>query len=158
MTPTIINLEDEYSHLEGFHPDGLAAWGVRPLEVRFEVAAEDVDYDREPSSEQLETLQFHLDNQADVRASILSAFIRTYPELIDFDGGDRDKLPDTVGTIEEMSSLLEFTYIQITSRLGSGGLFLVGFAFESKLDPEHGLGCLVAGAEVERLGGEDAAW
>lgn len=158
MTPTIINLADEYSYLEGFHPDGLVAWSVRPLEVRFEVTAKDVDYDREPAEGQLETLRFHLSNQEAVRISILRAFIDEYPRLINFTGGYRDELPDSVETVEEMAALLEFNYIQITSRPGTSGRLLVGFAFESRLDPEHGLGCLVDGTSVSHLGGESAAW
>lgn len=158
MIPTIINLADEYSYLEGFHPDGLVAWSVRPLEVRFEVTAEDVDYDREPTEEQLETLRFHLDNQEAVRVTILRAFIDKYPTLINFTGGYRDELPDSVETVEEMAALLEFNYIQITNRLGARGRLLVGFAFESRLDPEHGFGCLVNGTSVTELGGEPEAW
>ncbi len=158
MAPTIINLADEYSYLEGFHPEGLRAWGVRPLEVRFEIKAEDVDYDREPTVEQLEELRFHIENQENVRALILRVFIEEYPRLINFNGGFRDELPDFVTTIEEMSALLEFKYIQITSRAGTAGRLMVGFAFESRLDPEHGMGCIFDGSSVGELGGEDQAW
>jgi hypothetical protein len=158
MAPKIINLADEYSYLEGFHPEGLWAWGARPLEVRFEVEAVDVDYEREPTVEQLEELRFHLDNQESISSSVLNAFIKEYPRLINFDGDARDQLPDIVATIEEMSALLEFNYIQITSRSGTCGRLLVGFAFESELDPEHGLGCIYDGTSVKNIGGEDQAW
>ena len=158
MAPAIANLTDEYTHLEGIYPDGLWAWGVRPLEVRFGIVAEDVDYDREPTSEQLEELQFHIEHQVDVREVILRAFMTEYPKMINFTGGYRDELPDVVDTIEEVAALLEFQYVQITDRKGISGRLLVGFAFESRIDPEHGHGCMLDGLSIKDIGGEEDAW
>lgn len=158
MALTIADLTDEYSHLEGMCHDGLLAWGVRPLEVRFGVEAEDVEYDREPTEEQLEELKFHIEHQVEVREAILRAFIAQYPTMINFTGGYRDELPDVIETTEEMAALLEFQYIQITDRKGCSGRLLVGFAFESRIDPEHGHGCMLDGLSVQDVGGEEDAW
>ncbi|MEP4076209.1 DUF6985 domain-containing protein [Haloferula sp.] len=158
MQPELVELSAEYSHWFAEYSPGLESWGVRPLDVRLQVEDGEIDRKRHPAAEQYEVLQQQLTQHLEVKKAILSALEGIYPKLIAFDGGDRHLLPDTLDSAADLERFLDFQYVLITERSGDSGRPMAGYAFDSIINPEHGIGLLLDGLQVVAIGGEEDAW
>ncbi len=155
---TITDPEDHKWYAEDSR--GFNAWGITEDFEFFFVMDDEEEVENESPilPAQMAAYDFHFENQDRIKGIILDKFIEEYEDLIDFEGGNREELPDSISTREEMAKLLDFSCIWVKKAKGDSGHNLVGYSFESPIDEEHGHGLTLDGDKIVSFGHEEEAW
>lgn len=105
-------------------------------------------------------LQYIIDHQSEILASILTELIKNYPELqeqYDYDDEEKELYMPDVGTQEDFSKLLSPLAIHILSVHNNGQPY-IGFEFSCSWDIEHYFGVMMLYDRVVKLGGADTSF
>lgn len=133
--------------------------GVSPRPVRVVFAPEGRGPEDLADSE-LQLVGWCLAHLERLRDAALSALLDRYPALqqaYDLEPQEAEAWMPQVADVEELAALLTTTGIHIHQIL-HGDVPYLGLEFECRWDPEHGVGILLHGDEVVRIGGANTAF
>ncbi|MEW8346749.1 MAG: hypothetical protein AB2687_00430 [Candidatus Thiodiazotropha taylori] len=116
--------------------------------------------DIEPlSNEEIESVEWVVENEASLSKSLLSSLLQAYPTLQeDYGYTEQEKaqyMPN-VKSQDDFRNLIGLHSVNVHP-LQKDGMPYIGFEFGCTWDPEHGLGVLMHGNRVVEIGGADTA-
>lgn len=104
-------------------------------------------------------VSWFIEHETSLQQPLLAALLNAYPELQDYNGyTDDEKLEfmPNVASVMEFRSLIGLQEIFIHPAI-KDGMPYVGFVFGCTWEEEHGLGILMHGTRVVKIGGIDMA-
>ena len=118
--------------------------------------------DDEPKIEDyhVEAFNYLIENQAEIKESILNALFAEYPnlqELYGYDPEEKEEYMPEVFKIEDFKNLIGIANIHLMN-VEKNGVGYVGFEFGCSWDYEHGLGIMTHKNRIIKIGGGDSAF
>ena len=110
--------------------------------------------------DEIELVQWVIDRESWLSAALLEALLQEYPrlqELYGYEGDERAELMPDVRSIDDFRRLIGISSVYV-HQLRNDGTPYVGFELGCTWDDEHGLGVLMHGARIVKVGGADTAF
>jgi len=114
-----------------------------------------------PLTEQERALvQWLLDHESEVAPAVLAGLLADYPrlqELYGYDEAEREEVMPDVSSAEDFRRLIGLHNVHVHQVL-KDGLPYLGYEFGCTWDSEHGLGVLMHGTRVVKVGGANTSY
>ena len=117
--------------------------------------------DESPLTEQERaSVQWLLDHEAEMASAVVEGLLAEYPRLqrdYCYDGSEQEEYMPDVSSAEDFRQLIGLHNVHVHQLL-KDGLPYLGYEFGCTWDDEHGLGVLMHGRRVVKVGGADTAF
>lgn len=130
--------------------------GVYSIDVGGDMVVDDPKI----TKEHIEAYNYAIENQENIRDSIIMVLIEKYPQLQSEYGFEEDELEEIMSAVtdkEDFKNLIGLSKVHIMNVFKSG-IAYTGYEFTCAWDVEHGLGFMMYQNKVIAIGGADMSF
>ncbi len=112
------------------------------------------------TQEQIAAYNYVIENQNNIRDSIITGLMKAYPEMqseYDFDEDEAEELMPDIRDREDFKKLIGLYRVHILN-VFKNGIAYTGYEFDCSWEEEHGLGVMMYQDKIVEIGGVDASF
>lgn len=112
------------------------------------------------TQEQIAAYNYVIENQNNIRDSIITELMKVYPEMqseYDYDEEEAEELMPDISDREDLKKLIGLYRIHILN-VSKNGIAYTGYEFDCTWEEEHGLGVMMYQDKIVEIGGVDASF